>query len=101
MERDELILKEISRFRCILGRHIKELVQFSGNRACDRRLKILLDADYISRKKVLFGIPYIYTLTSKGKTLLSLTKREEKISQEEEETDLETEPETGTDNTVE
>ena len=79
MERDELILKEINRWQCILGRHIKELAGFSGSRACDRRLKILLTAGYINRKKILFGIPYIYTLTNKSKKYLNLPIREDKI----------------------
>lgn len=78
-DRDLLILREIGRFRCVLGRHIKELVNFTGIRACDRRLKILIDNGYLERQKIIYGLPYIYTLTSKSKKLLNHALREEKI----------------------
>jgi len=79
VERDYEILKEVGRWNVILGRHIKELAKFSGSRACDRRLKILLDAGYIDRRRILYGVPYLYTLTHKGRILLGLNKREDKI----------------------
>ena len=79
VDRDLLILKEIGRWQIILGRHIKKLVNFTGSRACDRRLKLLLDNNYIERKKILYGVPYIYSLTHKGRILLGLNKREDKI----------------------
>ena len=65
-ERDELILREIDRWRTCGSRHIRFLANFSGQRATDRRLKILIDAGYIERKKYLYGVPSIYFLTSKG-----------------------------------
>jgi len=55
------------------------LADFSGQRACDRRLKILIDAGYLERKKVLYGVPAIYFLTHKGKMLIGANKRENKI----------------------
>lgn len=78
-ERDYLIMNEIERFRYCLGRHIKELCGFEGQRACDRRMKILGDAGYITRKKVLYGYPGLYTVTHKGKVLIGANKRQGKI----------------------
>ena len=78
-ERDLLILSLVHRIKFCLGRHIKILAGFSGTRANDRRLKMLIEAGYLSRKKYLYGIPYLYTLTHKGRILLSVNKREDKI----------------------
>jgi len=71
--RDFSILKELYRWKFCLGRHIKALCDFTGARACDRRLKVLIDAKYIERKKVLYGVPSLYYLTKKGKTLLGVS----------------------------
>jgi len=78
-ERDYEILKLVHSFRFCLGRHIKALCGFNGARACDRRLKLLVDAGYLERKKLIYGIPYMYTLTHKGRILLGVNKREDKI----------------------
>lgn len=79
VDRDINILKEVGRWKCCLGRHIKDLVNFSGVRACDRRLKVLIDSEYLKRQKILYGFPYIYSLTHKSRMLLNLNKREDKI----------------------
>ena len=79
VERDYRILGEIERFRFCLSRQIKLLAGFDGQRACDRRLKMLIEAGYINRKKVLYGIPSSYFLTHKGKMLIGANKRQEKI----------------------
>lgn len=78
-ERDELILREIDRFRACGSRHIRFLAGFSGQRATDRRLKILIDAGYLERKKFLYGVPSIYFLTAKGKALIQAGTRSEKV----------------------
>jgi len=78
-ERDLLILDLVHRFKFCLGRHIKVLANFTGARASDRRLKILVEVGYLQRKKYLYGIPYLYTLTHKGRILLSVNKREDRI----------------------
>lgn len=78
-DRDFEILKLISRWRFVLGRHVKELIGFTGARSCDRRLKTLLDTGYIKREKILYGVPSIYTLTHKGKVLLCQNPRQDKI----------------------
>jgi len=79
MERDYQIFKEIERWRVVLGRQIAELVGFTGLRACDQRLSKLIQAGYLERKKVLYGVPSIYSLTNKAKILASLPMRSEKI----------------------
>jgi len=79
VERDYQIFKEIERWRVVLGRQIAELAGFTGIRACDQRLSKLIKAGYIERKKILYGVPGIYSLTSKAKILQSLPMRSEKI----------------------
>ena len=79
VDRDYRIFKEIERWRVVLGRQIAELAGFTGLRACDQRLSKLIKAGYIERKKILYGIPSIYSLTSKAKILASLPMRSEKI----------------------
>jgi len=78
-ERDWEILRLVHRFRFCLGRHVQVLCGFSGARATDRRLKLLLEAGYLSRQKYIYGIPYMYTLSHKGRLLLGVNKREDKI----------------------
>lgn len=78
-ERDELILREIDRWKACGSKHIRWLAGFSGQRAADRRLKILIEAGYIERKKYLYGVPYVYFPTAKGKLLIQSGTRKEKI----------------------
>jgi len=70
VERDRKIIREIDRWRVCQGRHIRELAGFSGQRACDRRLRKLIEAGYIEREKILYGVAGIYRNTAKA------TKRE-------------------------
>jgi hypothetical protein len=77
--RDLEILRLVHRFRFCLGRHIKTLCGFEGARAADRRLKALVEAGYLARKKYMYGIPYLYTVAYKGRILLGINKREDKI----------------------
>ena len=77
--RDMEILKLVFRFRFCLGRHIRVLMKFNGQRATDRRLKVLFENGYLNRRKYLYGVPYLYTLSHKGRVLLGVNKRSEKI----------------------
>ena len=77
--RDIEILRMVYKFRFCLGRHINAIAGFTGLRAADRRLKILIDAGYLKRKKYLYGVAYLYTLTHKGRVLLGVNKHEDKI----------------------
>lgn len=78
-ERDYLIMQEIHRWKSCGSRHIKYLANFSGQRATDRRLKLLIDSGYVERNKFLYGVPSIYSLTNTGKSLIGATKRADKI----------------------
>jgi hypothetical protein len=51
------------------------LCGFSGARASDRRLKLLVEAGYLERKKYLYGVPYLYSLSHKGRMLIGVNKR--------------------------
>jgi len=80
MDRDIEILKLVYRMGFCIGRHIDSLFfRSSSSRACDRRLKTLVSAGYLSRRKYLYGVPYLYTLTHKGRILIGANKRENKI----------------------
>jgi len=78
-ERDFRIFREIERWRFCLGRHIQFLAGFSSGRTCDRRLRVLLDAGFLKRHMVLYGVPSVYLLTRKSKTLISANQRQERI----------------------
>ncbi len=79
VERDYHILKEIDKWRVITGKHICVLCAFTGQRACDRRLKKLIEIDLISRKKILYGVPGIYFLTSSGRALIGASDKIENV----------------------
>ena len=79
VERDYQIFREIERWRVVLGRHIAELAGFTGQRACDQRLSKLIQAGYLERKKILYGVPSIYSNTGKAKTLIQATGRQDKF----------------------
>jgi len=66
MERDKKIIREIDRWRVLQGKHIKELAGFEGQRACDRRLRKLIDVGYIKREKILYGVAGIYRNLNKA-----------------------------------
>jgi len=78
-DRDKEIIKLVYRFKFCLGRHIKALIEFTGFRASDRRLTALVEAGYLNRKKYIYGIPYLYTVTHKGRILIGANKRENNI----------------------
>lgn len=71
-DRDLKILNEITKWRFMLGRHIKILCDFNGQRACDRRLAKLIEAGYIERKYYIYGIPGLYLATAKAKRAFNL-----------------------------
>jgi len=82
VERDYALLRELDRWRWALSRHIRYLGEFSGQRTCDRRLKLLIEAGYIDRKHVLYGIPALYFVTHKGKVLEGLSLKADKFKVE-------------------
>lgn len=79
VKRDYTVLKEIDKWRVITGRQIAKMAGFPSQRTGDRRLKKLLVAGYIDRKKILYGLPSLYFLTTKGKVLIGAPRYQEKI----------------------
>ena len=79
VDRDYKILREIERWRFCQGRHVNLLAGFQNQRATDRRLKLLQEAGYIVRKKVIYGVAGIYFMTHRGKILIGANKRPNKI----------------------
>lgn len=79
VERDYIVFREVERWRYCLGRHIKVLAGFSSQRSCDRRLRVLLDNGFLCRRKIIYGIPSIYSLPFKSKMLIGANKRQDKI----------------------
>jgi len=80
LDRDKKIIREIDRWRVCQGRHIRELVGFSGQRACDRRLRKLIEVGYLKREKILYGVAGIYRITGLGAKLESgISDRKSKI----------------------
>lgn len=79
VERDYVVFREVERWRYCLGRHIKILAGFPSQRSCDRRLKVLLDMGFLNRKKIIYGVPSIYTLPYKAKMLIGANKRQDKV----------------------
>ena len=71
-ERDERIIREIARWRGCLGRQIKEIGEFQGIRATDRRLKMLVDDKLLTRKKYVYGLAGIYQVTPKAQRTFGL-----------------------------
>ena len=77
--RDKELLLIVWKWRYLLARHIQVLAGFPSLRTTDRRLKVLIDHKYLKRQKYLYGIPYLYTITHKGRILLGVNKRADTI----------------------
>lgn len=72
-------MREIDRWRICQARHLKSLADFSSQRTCDRRLKKLLECGYLTRKKILYGVPYLYFLEPKSRLLINVSSRPDKV----------------------
>jgi len=62
-----------------LGRQIKVLCGFTASYPCDRRLRQLIEAGYLSRKKYVYGIPGFYMVTRKAESVVPIRYYEHKI----------------------
>lgn len=82
MERDTLVFKEINRWRVITGKQICILADFSSQRTCDRRLKKLMESGFLTRKKIIYGLPSIYFLTNQSKALINMPNKPEHLRME-------------------
>jgi len=79
VERDYEVFREVERWRFCLGRHIRVLAGFTGQRACDRRLRTLIDARLIQKRRIIYGVPSVYNLAHRGKMLIGANKRQDKV----------------------
>lgn len=79
VERDLYLFQEVYRWRVILSRHLTALAEFSSQRTCDRRLKKLIEAGFLRRKKYIYGIPYLYFLTHKAQVLIHASTHTPKV----------------------
>ena len=50
-ERDYLVFREVERWRFCLGRHVQFLAGFSSQRTCDRRLKMLIEENFLRKRQ--------------------------------------------------
>mgnify|MGYP000952380699 CR=1 FL=1 len=71
-ERDFRILKMTQCWKYLLSRQIRVLCGFTGQRACDRRLKKLIEAGYLERKHFIYGVPYLYFITKQAVKIFNL-----------------------------
>lgn len=79
VERDFRVFQEVTRWRVTLSRHLKTLAGFSSQRTCDRRLKTLIEAGFLRRKKYIYGVPYLYFPERKAQVLIHASAHEPKI----------------------
>jgi DNA-binding HxlR family transcriptional regulator len=82
VERDLAVLRELDRWRFCLSRHVRFLCGFSSQRVCDRRLHALIEAGFVDRRHVLYGVPSLYFVTHKGKTLIHVSLKPDKFKVE-------------------
>lgn len=86
--RDIQLISTLSRWRFLIGRQVKELFGFTGQRACDRRLERLVKEGYLERKKIFVAFPSLYFLTVKGKKVGNIKNYSTKHNLDEVEHDI-------------
>jgi len=79
VDRDIRIFGELERWRVVLGRHVVDIAGFTGIKSCQRRLRKLIKKNFLSRQRILYGVPSIYTNTHKAKLVANLPKKTSKI----------------------
>lgn len=79
LEGDYTVFQELDRWRFCLSRHVRFLGSFASQRSADRRLRVLTEAGYVERKRILYGFPYLHTLTHKGRVLIGVSRKADKI----------------------
>lgn len=72
-DRDIQIVNEVSRWRGILGRQVQMLCGFDGVRACDRRLKLLIDEGFLTRRRYIYGVAGLLGITEKARREFNIT----------------------------
>ena len=76
--RDYEVLREVDRWSCVLGRHVRFLAGFASQSPCDRRIRLLIEAGYLERRHYLYGMPGLLGLTYQGRMLIGVSKNAEK-----------------------
>lgn len=74
-----LIFNNILKWKFLLSRQVKQLCDFNGQRACDRRLLKLTNDGYLNREKVLYGYPFLYYVSLKAYREFSLLYKPNKV----------------------
>lgn len=80
VSRDLRILREVERWRFSLARQIMAFSDFQSKSALYRRLKLLVDNGYLKRKRYLYGLPALYTVTPRGYKALALPTKNVTVS---------------------
>jgi DNA-binding HxlR family transcriptional regulator len=78
-EEERQLLYLTGKWHFLLGRHLNGFSKHSSKRTFYRRLKYLLDNGYLNREYLLYRVPPVYTLTHKGRILIGLNKRADKV----------------------
>lgn len=87
-ERDKVIISTIAKFRFLLGKQIRLLCGFNGQRSTDRRLSKLLENEFVERKRILYGLAGLYTITEKARKQFFIELSNSKIRIEQIEHDI-------------
>lgn len=80
VSRDLEILREVERWRYCLSRQIFEFTTFNSKSAFYRRLKLLVDHGYLNKKRYLYGLPAIYTVTPLTYKVLAIPSKNNNVS---------------------
>lgn len=80
VSRDLEILREVERWRFCLSRQIYDFTSFKSKSAFYRRLKLLVDHGYLTKKRYLYGLPAIYTVTIQAYKELAIPVKNNKVS---------------------
>ncbi len=80
VSRDLEILREVERWRFCLSRQIYDFTSFKSKSAFYRRLKLLVDHGYLTKKRYLYGLPAIYTVTIQAYKELAIPVKSNKVS---------------------
>ncbi|MCX8074888.1 MAG: hypothetical protein N2749_04800 [Clostridia bacterium] len=79
VERDRVIVEQVARWRYCLGRQIKILCDFEGQRATDRRLQKLISEQFLERRHILYGLPGLYFVTDKATEFFNMDLSKSKV----------------------
>ena len=80
VDRDIEIMRELERWRFLLSRHIGAFAGFRNrSKAINRRIRKLLNEGFIERRNILYGVPPLYVVATKGKKIIDAPARKQSI----------------------